>query len=202
MIDGLVHGGTYVRVHPCHLVLHPEKYQSSSESESIIEPTTSPSGPKKTSRISISEENSVEEELGTPSDHVERYQTERDGPTKQNPIRKTIELPEPGQTIECKLANDDDSEWRKLNVISRAGKTTDKNEHLMNVALEQGEPFWLNFKHWVLEWKASEIKPTRDDEHIFGDEENIMISSSDHNLKTAKKKKKEKEKRTPKLGQK
>ena len=57
----------------------------------------------------------------------------------------------------------------------------------MNVALEQGEPFWLDFKHGVLEWKASEIRPTRDDEHTFGDEENIMISSSDHNLETAKK---------------
>ena len=48
------HGGTYVRVHLCHLVPHPEKYRSSSESESITEPTTSPSGPKETSNISIS----------------------------------------------------------------------------------------------------------------------------------------------------
>ena len=80
------HGGTYVRVYPCHLVPQPEKYQSSSKSESIIEPTTSPSGPKKTSNMSISEENNVEEELGTPSDHVEQHQTVRDGPTKQNPI--------------------------------------------------------------------------------------------------------------------
>ena len=49
----------------------------------------------------------VEEELGTPSDHVEQHQTVRDWPTKQNPIRKTIELPKPEQTIECKLANND-----------------------------------------------------------------------------------------------
>ena len=103
------HGGTYVRVHPCCLVPHSEKYQSSSESESRIEPTTSSSGPKETSNISISEENNVEEELGTPSDHAEQ-QTVRNGPTKQNPIRKTIELPKPEQTIECKLTNDDDSE--------------------------------------------------------------------------------------------
>ena len=68
------HGGTYVRVHSCRLVPHLEKYQSFSESESIIEPTTSPSGPKETSNISISEENNVEE-LGTPSDHVEQHQT-------------------------------------------------------------------------------------------------------------------------------
>ena len=128
-------------MHSCRLVPHPEKYQSSSESESITEPTTSPSGPKETSNISISEENNVEEELGTPSDCVEQHQTVRDGPTKQNPNRKTIELPKPGQTIGCKLANKDDSEWIKLNVISRAGKATSENKHLMNVALEQGEHF-------------------------------------------------------------
>ena len=57
----------------------------------------------------------------------------------------------------------------------------------MNVALEQGKPFWLDFEYELLEWKASEIRPTSDDEHTFGDEENIMISSSDHNLETAKK---------------
>ena len=126
-------------------MLHPEKYQSSSESESITEPTTSPSGPKETSNISISEENNVEEELGTPSDHVEQHQTVRDRLTKQNPSQKTIELPKLGQTTESKLTNDDDSEWRKLNVISSAGKATGKNKYLMNVALEQGEPFWLDF---------------------------------------------------------
>ena len=89
---------------------HPEKYQSSSESKLIIEPTISPSGPKESSNISISEENNVEEELGTPSDHVEQHQTVREGPTKQNLIQKTIELLKPGQTIECKLVNDDGSE--------------------------------------------------------------------------------------------
>ena len=67
------HGSTYVRVHPCHLVPHPEKYQSSSESRLIIEPTTSPSGPKETSNISISEENNMGEELGTPNDHVKQH---------------------------------------------------------------------------------------------------------------------------------
>ena len=174
---------------------HLEKYQSSSESESITEPNASPSGPKETSNISISEENNVEEELGTPCDLVEQHQTVRDGPNKQNPIRKTIELLKPGQTIECKLTNDDDSEWRKLNVISRAGKATGKNTHLMNVTLEQGEPFWQDLEHGVLGWKASEIRPTIDDEYTFGDEENIMISSPDHNQETAKK-------RTPKQGQK
>ena len=47
----------------------------------------------------------------------------------------------------------------------------------MNVALEQGKPFSLDFEHGVLEWKESEIRPTN--EHSFGD----------HNLERAKKKK-------------
>ena len=50
----------------------------------------------------------LEEELGTPSYHVEQHQTVRDGPTKQNPIRKTIKLSKPGKTIECKLTIEDD----------------------------------------------------------------------------------------------
>ena len=58
----------------------------------------------------------------------------------------------------------------------------------MNVALAQGEPFWLDFEHVVWEWEASETRPTNDYEHTFGDEENVMISSSDDNLETAKKK--------------
>ena len=56
----------------------------------------------------------------------------------------------------------------------------------MYVALIQGELFCLDFEHGVLEWKTSKIRPTRDDKHTFGDDEN-MISSSGHNLETAKK---------------
>ena len=81
------HGGTYVRVHPCRLVPHPEVYQNSSERESMVEPTTSQVGPKETSNISISGENNVEE-LGTLNDYVEQYQTVRNGLPKQNSNKK------------------------------------------------------------------------------------------------------------------
>ena len=57
-----------------------------------------------------------------------------------------MELPKQGQIIKYNLTNDDDSEWRKLNVISKAGKATGKNKHSMNVALE---PFWLDFEYGV-----------------------------------------------------
>ena len=65
-------GGTYVRVHPCRLVPHPEVYQNSSESESMVEPTTSQVGPKETSNISIFGEINVEE-LGILNDHVKQH---------------------------------------------------------------------------------------------------------------------------------
>ena len=50
-------------------------------------------------QTSISEENNMEEELGTPRDHFEQHQTVRDGPTKQNPIWKINELPKPRQLL-------------------------------------------------------------------------------------------------------
>ena len=58
----------------------------------------------------------------------------------------------------------------------------------MNVVMEQGEPFWLDFEHGVSEWQTSEAE-----KHTSCDEENIMISSSndDQELENAKKKKKE-----------
>ncbi len=42
-------------------------------------------------------------------------------------VTKSIQLPKLGQTIKCKFTNDEDHEWRKLNVISRAGKATGKD---------------------------------------------------------------------------
>ena len=47
----------------------------------------------------------------------------------------------------------------------------------MNVIMEQGEPFWLDFEHGVSEWQTSEAE-----EHTSCDEENIMISFSNDDL--------------------
>ena len=73
----------------------------------MVEPTTSQVGPNEMSNISIFGENNVEEELGTLNDHVEQHQTVRNGLPKQNSNQRKIEFPKPGQTIECKFANDD-----------------------------------------------------------------------------------------------
>ena len=72
-----------------------------------------------------------------------------DKPSKR--LMGSVKLPKPGQIIKCKFTNDKDQEWRKLNVVSRAGKATGKNKYLMNVTTEGGDPFWLDFEHGVLE---------------------------------------------------
>ena len=202
MIDGLVqeliewkhkqvlvkHGGTYVRVHPSHLVPYPETYQSFSE-DSKNEPNTLQKRPDESQKVPFSDD--IDEDLETP-DNVEQHPTVEawdrapNLDPKQDSTPKKTELPKPGQTIKFKLANDTDSEWRKLKVISRAGKATCKNRHLMNVVMEQGESFWLDFEHGVSEWQTSETE-----KHTSCDEENIMISSSNDNLELENAKKKE-----------
>ena len=185
------HGGTYVRVHPSRLAPCPETYKSSSEDKDS-EPTAHQNLGNETSQVPIYDKNDMEESLETPieDDNVEQHLTmgARGRPLKQKSSPKTIELPKPGQTIKCRLANDDDSEWRKFNVISRAGKAKGKNKYLMNVVMEQGEPFWLDFEHGVSEWQANEVEQTEEPEHTSCDEGNVMISSSNDDIDQAKKK--------------
>lgn len=156
------HGGTYVRVHPSRLAPYPETYRSSSK-DSIKEPSASQNRLEESPDVPISEKFDMNGDLGTTNNNVEQHQTveARDRPHKQDFTPKKIELPKPGQTIKCKLANDTDPEWKKLNVISMAGKATGKNKHLMNMVMEQGEPFWLDFEHGVSEWQTSEVEETK-----------------------------------------
>ena len=41
-------------------------------------------------------------------------------------LMKSVKLPKPDQTIKCEFTNDEDQEWRKLNVVNTAGKATSK----------------------------------------------------------------------------
>ena len=82
-------------------------------------------------------------------------QIQADACDKPKMLTKSAKLLEPCQTIKCKFTNDEDQEWRKLNVVSRARKATGKNKYLINIAKEGGDPFWLNFEHGVLEWETN-----------------------------------------------
>ena len=115
----------------------------------------------------------MDEDLEAPNNNVDK-------PLKTPP---QIELPKP---LNASLP-DTDSELRKLDVRSTAVKATSKNKHLMNVIMEQDEPFWLGFEYGVSEWQTNKVKQT-EYEHTSCDEENIMISSSDNDLGGARKK--------------
>lgn len=45
-----------------------------------------------------------------------------------------MSLPKSGYDIECKLADDDESQWKRMKVVSIADKFTGVNKHIMNVA--------------------------------------------------------------------
>ena len=202
------HGGAYVRVHPTRLRLYPgneEKCLNDNQEKNTNNPALSQRKCNETSVQSNSEGEDINLE---PSEHVESEEQisndveleqnasprSRGRPSRTKSIPKIVSLPAPGQIIKCKLSNDNDSEWKKLNVISKAGKATGKNKYLMNVVVEEGEPFWLDFEYGVTEWQTNESEPTSDTgqttgfEHTSEDEQNVMISSSDIELNVAKKK--------------
>ena len=60
-------------------------------------------------------------------------------------LMKSVKLPKPAQTIKCKFTNDEDQEWRKVNVVSRAGKFI---PYLMNVAMVIHSGWILNTVSW------------------------------------------------------
>ena len=209
------HGGTYIRVHPCRLMSYSgnterdllesegdncEPYSSSvkevrgeeSDLDRDIEPENE----------DFSEQVPEEEQLGRqqPEEgHLSHQQQmtkrPRGRPRKYRKIPDVIEMPKPGTKIKCKLANDDESVWREMTVISKAGKTTARhgiNNYMMNVVMENGDPFWLDFKEGVSEWESN--KEDSDENNVeehsgeSGDEapEEIMFSMSSMEMKIAK----------------
>lgn len=137
------------------------------------------------------EENILEENLEMADNTEQRPTMEtQDITNKCDTTTRKVKLPKPGQIIKCKLANDTESDWKKLNVISRAGKATGRNKHLMNVVMEQGEAFWLDFEHGVSDWQADETEEN-EEHHDSCTEEEVMITSADDSLELEEAKQKE-----------
>ena len=104
-------------------------------------------------------------------------------------VTKSVKLPKPDQIIKCKFTNDEDQEWRKLNAVSRIRKATGKNKYLINVAMEGGDPFWLDFEHGILEWETSiETDQTSTDEaqNPTNEASVLVTTSSNENLDQAR----------------
>ena len=123
------HGATYVRVHPSCLILYPDIHHDTSESVK-----------HHTQNNVITNGYVLRDDGNETDDNPEQYEA---NVCDKSPkiVTKSVQLPKLGQPIKSKSTNDEDHEWRKLNVISRAGKATGKNKYLMNLAMEEGDLF-------------------------------------------------------------
>ena len=83
--------------------------------------------------------------------------------------------------------------WRKISVISRAGKATGRNKYMMNVVQDQREPFWLDFQHRVTEWKLDQAEAEQDSDRedvmlvYTNDSEDVLLVYKNGELEKAKK---------------
>ena len=206
------HGGTYIRVHPCRLMSYRGIAEKDMESEGNNGDPYSSS--QKEAR---GEESEVDRDIETENEdfpepvheeQLDHQQPEgqlihqqqatkrpRGRPRKHRKVPDVVEVPKPGTKIKCKLANDDESVWREMTVISKAGKSTAKhgrNNYMMNVVMENGEPFWLDFKDGVSEWERNreDYDDNNVEEHSSENEddsqEDIMFSMSSQEMKIAK----------------
>ena len=90
-----------------------------------------------------------------------------------------IVLPKPGSEIKCRFLNETDEEsWRKVKVISKGGKATGKNKHVLNVSIEGSSPIWLDFKKSVKEWEEDSDE-TNVENNINSMEEEVLLCESD-----------------------
>ena len=193
------HGGTYVRVHPSRLSMYSRKINDTCSTP--VEEMSAVTSAAPCIHTQKSNGESTAADLNgdvEPLEHVDqmdnmeedeiRPQVVLPRPRGRPPKRphpsvssKVVEVPTPGQVISCKLANDNEGEWRRMNVISRAGKATGVNKYMMNVVLDQGDPFWLDFQHGVTEWKLDHAEQ-------ISDGEDVMLVYRNDELEVAKKK--------------
>ena len=182
------HSGSYIRVHQCRL--QHCKANTNLLQKDIVEKRTASDVHPAMSESFL--ENDQVDPLEIDSSSEENLPDVESGETFHRPIPKrgrgrppkgvsssseTVKLPRPGDIIDCKLNADDEEEWRKLRVLSKAEKATGRNRHIMNVSYEDEdkEPFWLDFGKAVLEWKQCSLL---EDSNL--DESNSHGNSQEH----------------------
>ena len=208
------HGSGYVRVHPCRLQRYHRdpisNYSSENECTHSVGNDTS-----EMSRIFF-KDHSPEEEIdfdeqiessgaeiaptvqkNSPSAAVEAQirnhlvePSLEPSTNKAKSIEGFVSLPRVGQHIMCKIKSDDSSDWKALEVISRAGKVGGKNKYIMNVEDEDGKKFWLDFKNNITEWKENLENSKSDSEsadNSFADCTDLLYMTSEEEVIQAKK---------------
>ena len=140
------HGGTYVRVNPCHLI------HINNEGKDIKE-TENEDKEKKTEKYKKATEIDEEPEIDESDEkEEEEEQTEEENgskgeePSEQKEINNEnkVLIPPKGSKIKFKMRDSDSFEEAK--VLGKAGKATGKNKFWINVEKENGQLKSLNLE--------------------------------------------------------
>ena len=201
----VMHGGTYVRVHPCRLQMYNSEIvedlalgNNSNGDSAIIDqsvpltqsnylPVASPSMfDHQSTEFEGEEEHECEGII--PNQEIEPVQVTKKVETslqsrkvgrpskKRSVTNPVVSVPKIGQKIYCKIDSEGEPAWSKMKVLSRAGKVTGKNKYILNVCPENNNPFWLDFENSVLEWK--DVPQKEDHSEIVA--EDVLSSGEDH----------------------
>ena len=194
------HGGSYVRVHPCRLQLYrngeigrvqaeptdlssgrinsDNDYDMPLENDAVIECLEYPDAENETPNMSelVRQSNDSRHQVTPQSETVNNPIHPRANPTNKNVCSK-LQLPKPGDVIKCKLTSEEDDQWTSMKVISRGGKATGANKHVMNVSIDDKPPTWLDFKKSVTEWKISDNVCS--EEESFEDSNEVLYECND-----------------------
>ena len=172
------HGGIYVRVHPCRVML--EKESESTQSNSVgrdcaNEVNRQPQHETETSNELTTAEDTDDSSESTPENPEESAGSSRITSDVNNGHSIPVNSPStPRSNTSGKINHgllkrdskimyktQDDDEWTRVTVVSRAGKATGKYKHNWNV-LKDGEevPVELDFENQVYEWKFQDLYST------------------------------------------
>ncbi|XP_066911985.1 uncharacterized protein [Clytia hemisphaerica] len=155
------HGSVYVRVHPCRLMLEKSEvqYNPPRNQEDVPNPDA-PSTPRQLPQGVDSDSDDDDTQEITPTNNVEQ-QTEENGIARSvagqmqdSVVQKNVTLPKPKQKV--KYLPRDDTNWKTVEVISRAGKANGKYKHWLNIKNEDNTVECIDWKNSVQEWHPNE----------------------------------------------
>ena len=156
------HGSVYVRVHPCRLMLEKSEVQGNLPRHQ--EDVTNQDAPEIPRQLTQGEDSDSDDEDDTqettPTNNVEQQNEENDidrSEIEQMPddvVQKNVTLPKPKQKV--KYLPKDDTNWKTVEVISRAGKVNGKYRHWLNVQNQDNTVECIDWKNGVQEWHLNE----------------------------------------------
>lgn len=152
------HGSVYVRVHPCRLVLEkgeacPHLPQGNQIEAIVADKDVIPAEQIEQNECSSgSEDEQQRENEETSSANVTPQEPNDQEPNIHQPehLSNAFKMPKVKQKVKYLPVND--TNWKTVEVVSRAGKATGKYKHWLNVRNEGNEIEIIDWENGVQEW--------------------------------------------------